>query len=99
MKKTLVLTVNGEQHELLVPADATLLRVLRDELGLQGTKRGCDTSACGCCTVHVDGKSVYSCAVYALSVDGSEVTTIEGLAHNDELHPLQQAFLEEAALQ
>lgn len=99
MKKTLVLTVNGERHELQVSADATLLRVLRDELGLYGTKRGCDTSACGCCTVHVDGHSVYACAVYALSVDGSAVTTIEGLGDGDRLDPLQDAFIRAGAVQ
>lgn len=62
-------------------------------------KRGCDTSACGCCTVHVNGKSVYSCAVYALSVDGSEVTTIEGLGEGDRLDPLQDAFIRAGAVQ
>ena len=67
MKKTLVLTVNGERHELAIAPDATLLRVLREDLGLRGAKRGCDTSACGCCTVHVNGKAVYACAVYAMS--------------------------------
>lgn len=99
MKKSLVLTVNGERHELLVPADATLLRVLREELGLRGAKRGCDTSACGCCTVHVDGRSVYACATYALSVDGSEVTTIEGLGDGENLDPLQEAFIRAGAVQ
>lgn len=99
MKKPLVLTVNGERHELAIAPDATLLRVLREDLGLRGAKRGCDTSACGCCTVHVNGKAVYACAVYAMSVADSEITTIEGLGVGDALDPLQDAFIRAGAVQ
>jgi carbon-monoxide dehydrogenase small subunit len=99
MKQRLSLRVNGEDHEVDVSPDTTLLKVLRDELGLLGTKRGCDTSACGCCTVHMDGKAVYACVVYAMSVQDSEVTTIEGLGEGDQLDPLQDAFIEAGAVQ
>ena len=99
MKQRLSLRVNGEDHEVDVSPDTTLLKVLRDELGLLGTKRGCDTSACGCCTVHLDGKAVYACVVYAMSVQDSEVTTIEGLGEGDQLDPLQDAFIEAGAVQ
>jgi carbon-monoxide dehydrogenase small subunit len=99
MKQPLEITVNGERHTLDISPDATLLKVLRDELGLLGTKRGCDTSACGCCTVHVDGKAVYACVVYALSVQGQNVTTIEGLGDGDKLDPLQDAFVQAGAVQ
>lgn len=99
MKQPLEITVNGERHSLDISPDATLLKVLRDELGLLGTKRGCDTSACGCCTVHVDGKAVYACVVYALSVQGQNVTTIEGLGDGDKLDPLQDAFVQAGAVQ
>jgi carbon-monoxide dehydrogenase small subunit len=99
MKQQITLNVNGEQHDLDVSPDATLLQVLRDDLGLLGTKRGCDTSACGCCTVHMDGKAVYSCVVYALSIQGSEITTIEGLGSDGNLDPLQDAFIQAGAVQ
>ena len=99
MKKALQITVNGEEHDLEIMPDATLLNVIRDELGLVGTKRGCDSSGCGCCTVHIDGKAVYSCVVYALSVQGRHVTTIEGLGINGELDPLQDAFVKTGAVQ
>jgi carbon-monoxide dehydrogenase small subunit len=99
MKQRLSLRVNGEDHEVDVSPDTTLLKVLRDDLGLLGTKRGCDTSACGCCTVHMDGKAVYACVVYAMSVQNSEVTTIEGLGEGDQLDPLQDAFIEAGAVQ
>ena len=99
MKQRVSLRVNGEDHEVEISPDTTLLKVLRDELGLLGTKRGCDTSACGCCTVHMDGKAVYACVVYALSVQDSEVTTIEGLGEGDQLDPLQDAFIEAGAVQ
>jgi carbon-monoxide dehydrogenase small subunit len=99
MKQRLSLRVNGEDHEVEISPDTTLLKVLRDELGLLGTKRGCDTSACGCCTVHMDGKAVYACVVYALSVQDSEVTTIEGLGSAGKLDPLQDAFIEAGAVQ
>ena len=78
MKQLITLNINGERHELALSPDTTLLNVLRDELGMLGTKRGCDTSACGCCTVHLDGKAVYACVVYAAAAQDCEITTIEG---------------------
>ena len=93
----IALTVNGKRHELDVEADAPLLWVLRDELGLTGTKFGCGMAICGACTVHVDGKPVRSCVTPAGSVKGA-VTTIEGLA-SDLKHPVQQAWLAEDAPQ
>lgn len=99
MKKLMTLEVNGEQHELAVEQDATLLKVLRDQIGLNGPKRGCDSGGCGCCTVHVDDKAVYSCMCYALSYDGAAVTTAEGLSTAGELHPLQSSFIEAGAVQ
>jgi carbon-monoxide dehydrogenase small subunit len=93
-------TVNGEPHEVEVPARRLLADLLRDDLNLTGTKRGCETGICGACTVLVDGKAVKSCLMLALQVRGREVTTIEGLRGKDgELHPLQQAFLEHGGLQ
>jgi carbon-monoxide dehydrogenase small subunit len=93
------LTVNGERHELDVEARLLLVHLLRDRLGLTGTHVGCDTSNCGACTVHVDGEAVKSCTVLAVQADGADVTTIEGLADGDKLHPLQQAFWNDHALQ
>ena len=92
-------TVNGEQREADVEPRLLLAYFLRDQLGLKGTNVGCDTSSCGACTVLVDGESVKSCTVLAVQADGSEVTTIEGLADNGELHPVQRAFHEQHALQ
>jgi aerobic carbon-monoxide dehydrogenase small subunit len=94
-----VLTVNGEHHEVDVEPRELLVYVLRETLGLKGTNVGCDTSSCGACTVLMNGESVKSCTVLAVQADGSEVTTIEGLATGDELHPVQQAFHEQHALQ
>ncbi len=99
MKKIMTLEVNGEAHELAVEQDATLLKVLRDQIGLNGPRRGCDSGGCGCCTVLVDGGAVYSCMCYALSHEGAKVTTAEGLAQGDRLHPLQTAFIEAGAVQ
>jgi carbon-monoxide dehydrogenase small subunit len=93
------ITVNGERREAEVEPRQLLVYFLRDELGLKGTNVGCDTSSCGSCTVLVDGESVKSCTVLAVQADGAEVTTIEGLAEDGELHPLQQAFREQHALQ
>ena len=93
------ITVNGERHEADVEPRQLLVYFLRDQLGLKGTNVGCDTSSCGACTVLLDGESVKSCTVLAVQADGSEVTTIEGLATGDELHPVQQAFHEQHALQ
>lgn len=99
MKKLIQLEVNGDVHELAVSADETLLEVLRNQLDLIGPKRGCDTGGCGCCTVHVDGKAVYSCMMYAVSVQGKTVTTIEGLVRGRQLDPIQQAFIDAGAVQ
>ena len=93
------LTVNGTQHTLDVPDATLLVEVLREHLKLTGTHIGCDTSQCGACTVHVDGKSVKSCTMLAGQADGTSVTTIEGLADGDTLHPMQKAFHEEHGLQ
>jgi carbon-monoxide dehydrogenase small subunit len=93
------ITVNGVRHEAEVEPRQLLAYFLRDQLGLKGTNVGCDTSSCGACTVLVDGESVKSCTVLAVQADGAEVTTIEGLAGDGELHPVQQAFHEQHALQ
>jgi carbon-monoxide dehydrogenase small subunit len=95
----IALTVNGERHEAEVEARQLLVYFLREQLGLKGTNVGCDTSSCGACTVLLDGESVKSCTLLAVQADGCEVTTIEGLASGDELHPVQQAFHESHALQ
>ena len=92
-------TVNGEPAEFLCAPDATLLSAVRDGLGLTGTKEGCGTGDCGACSVIVNDRLVASCLVLAAEAQGSRVTTIEGIAQGETLHPLQQAFLEEAALQ
>ena len=93
------LTVNGQRTELDVEPRQLLVYALREELGLTGTNVGCDTSACGACTVLLDGESVKSCTVLAMQAAGHEITTIEGLAHDGKLHPLQQAFREQHAVQ
>jgi aerobic carbon-monoxide dehydrogenase small subunit len=93
------LTVNGSEHELELEPRELLVSVLRERLGLTGTNVGCDTSSCGACTVLLDGESVKSCTVLGVQVDGAAVTTIEGLAENGRLHPVQQAFHEHHALQ
>jgi len=93
------LTVNGTPRELDVEPRRLLVQAIREDIGLTGTHVGCDTSQCGACTVHVDGKAVKSCSVLAVQADGSNVTTIEGLAHNGELHPIQNAFWEKHGLQ
>jgi aerobic-type carbon monoxide dehydrogenase small subunit (CoxS/CutS family) len=99
MKKELKLTVNGQPYELYVNPKTLLVEVLRDHLGLTGTKRGCDSSSCGACTVILNGMAVKSCSMLALQADGGEVLTVEGLASGAELHPLQEAFLDYGALQ
>jgi carbon-monoxide dehydrogenase small subunit len=93
------LTVNGSEHELELEPRELLVSVLRERLGLTGTYVGCDTSSCGACTVLLDGESVKSCTVLGVQADGAAVTTIEGLAENGRLHPVQQAFHEHHALQ
>ncbi|HWH93744.1 MAG TPA: (2Fe-2S)-binding protein [Baekduia sp.] len=92
-------TVNGARHEVLVEPRHLLVHLLRDDLGLTGTHVGCDTSNCGACTVHVDGEAVKSCTVLAVQADGTEVTTIEGMADGETLHPLQEAFWKDHGLQ
>ena len=96
---TISLTVNGTAHKVEVRDNQLLSSVLRDALRLTGTHIGCDTSQCGACTVHVDGRSVKSCTVLAMQADGAAVTTIEGLAQGDVLHPMQAAFREHHGLQ
>ena len=91
--------VNGVPRELELEPRELLVYVLRDRLGLTGTNVGCDTSSCGACTVLVDGEAVKSCTVLGVQADGAEITTIEGLAANGELHPVQQAFHAEHGLQ
>jgi carbon-monoxide dehydrogenase small subunit len=95
----IALTVNGSRCEADVEPRQLLAYFLRDQLGLKGTNVGCDTSSCGACTVLVDSESVKSCTVFAVQADGCEVTTVEGLVQGDELHPVQQAFHEQHALQ
>ena len=99
MKTAIELRINGENVELLVSPNNTLLEVLREKLGLMGTKRGCDLGACGACTVLLDGEAVLSCLLLALDAVGRDITTIEGLSETGELHPLQQAFVNQGALQ
>ena len=93
------LTVNGERHESEVEPRLLLVHYLRDHLGLTGTRVGCDTSNCGACTCHLNGEAVKSCTVLAVQADGAEVTTIEGLGRDEQLHPLQEAFWKNHALQ
>ena len=88
------LKINGKPHQLRAEACVTLLDALRDRLQLTGTKKGCDHGTCGACTVHIDGQRVLSCLTLAVMAQGKEITTIEGLAKNDELHPVQAAFIE-----
>ena len=92
-------TINGDPVEFLCDAEQTLLDVLRDELRLTGSKEGCASGDCGACSVTLDGRLVCACLVLAAEVEGQEVTTIEGMAVGDQLHPLQQKFLDHAALQ
>jgi len=98
-KKHVTTTVNGDPAEFLTDAGTTLLDALRDELGLTGSKEGCGSGDCGACSVIVDGRLVCSCLMLAAEAEGRRIETIEGLAHGSELHPLQQKFLEHAALQ
>ena len=99
MKKELKLTVNGQPYELYVNPKTLLVEVLRDHLGLTGTKRGCESASCGACTVNLNGMAVKSCSILALQADGAEVLTVEGLAEGTALHPLQKAFLDYGAFQ
>ena len=99
MKRTISLTVNGARHSAEVEPRVLLVHFLRDELGLTGTHIGCETSLCGACTVSLDGAAVKSCSLFAVQADGAEITTIEGLAVNGKLHPVQEAFWNEHGLQ
>ena len=99
MSVSISVTVNGRTHQEEVEPRLLLVDFLRDVLGLTGTHVGCDTSGCGACTIAVNGKAVKSCTLLAVQADGASVTTIEGLASNGELHPLQQGFHEEHGLQ
>lgn len=99
MKRILKLQINGEEFEILIEIHKTLLEVLREDLGLTGTKRGCDLGNCGACTVLIDGKPYLSCLTLAVDAQGKHITTIEGFAQDGELHPLQNAFVERGAIQ
>jgi xanthine dehydrogenase YagT iron-sulfur-binding subunit len=93
------LTINGKQHALTLDPRSTLLDLLRDQLDLTGSKKGCDQGQCGACTVLIDGRRVVSCLTLAVTQDGASVTTVEGLATDGKLHPLQQAFIDHDAFQ
>ena len=99
MKYPVTLSVNGESNELLVDAHTPLLHVLRDQLELTGARRGCESGYCGACTVLLDGQPVHSCSVLAITAQGKAITTIEGLATDARLHPLQVSFIEHGAIQ
>ena len=99
MKQLVTLRVNGETYELPVDVRRTLLEVLRDELNLTGTKEGCGTGDCGACTVLLDGIPIASCLTLAVEAQGKEISTIEGLARDGQLHPLQRAFIDHGAIQ
>jgi len=99
MKQLMKFNVNGVNYEEEIDHRRTLLELLRENLGLLGTHKGCDEGQCGACTVLVDGKAVNSCLVLAASVQGKQITTIEGLAEGEKLHPVQEAFVESGAIQ
>ena len=99
MKKLMTLHVNGEEYQIAASVTRTLLEVMRDELRLTGAKTGCNEGDCGACTVLIDGKAVASCTMLAVEAEGHEITTIEGLATKDGLHPVQQAFIDNFAIQ
>lgn len=99
MKRIIELKVNGIMHEVAVEPQRTLLEVLRESLGYTGTKRACDSGDCGACTVIIDGRAVLACLTLAVEAQGKDIVTIEGLGTGDKLHPIQQAFVEEGAIQ
>jgi carbon-monoxide dehydrogenase small subunit len=99
MSYTIKVNVNGVAHEDSVEPRVLLVDYIREKLNLTGTHVGCDTSSCGACTIHIDGKAVKSCTLFAVQADGSDITTIEGMCTNGELHPLQEGFKEAHGLQ
>ena len=99
MKNKISMSVNGKSHSGEVEPRTLLVDYLREHLSLTGTHIACDTSSCGACTIHVDGKAVKSCTLLAVQADGCEITTVEGLSTNGELHPIQEGFKEEHGLQ
>ena len=99
MTNNISVTVNGKTHTATVESRDLLVHFLREKLSLTGTHIGCDTSSCGACTIHVDGKAIKSCTMLAVQADGCEITTVEGLASNGALHPIQEGFKEEHGLQ
>jgi aerobic-type carbon monoxide dehydrogenase small subunit (CoxS/CutS family) len=99
MKKTITLNVNGRDYDLVIPVNRTLTQVLRENLKLTGTKHGCSVGDCGSCTVLMDGEPVNSCLVLAVEAEGRQIQTIEGLAEDGKLHPVQQAFVEKGGIQ
>jgi carbon-monoxide dehydrogenase small subunit len=99
MKHAIELTINGKCYQIEVEPEERLLDVLRNRLGLIGAKEGCSTGDCGACTVLMNGQAVTSCMILAVAVDGADITTIEGLEKDGEIHPLQKAFIEEGAVQ
>jgi len=99
VKREIDVKVNGEQYSVVVDTRETLLDVLRYRLGFMGTKEGCGNGNCGSCTIHLNGATANSCLVFAVETDAAEVTTVEGIAANGKLHPVQQAFIEHGALQ
>ena len=99
MEHLINLKINGEPYKVSLKANMTLLDFLRDEIGLTGTKKGCDTGQCGACTVLLNGKPINSCLVLAVDAHGKEILTVEGLGRNGKLHPLQESFIQEGAVQ
>jgi carbon-monoxide dehydrogenase small subunit len=99
MKHKIRLTINDELYEVFVEPYKTLIDIIRDDIGLIGTKKGCGTGDCGSCTIILDGKPVNSCLILGVEVDGSNILTIEGLRKGEELHPIQKAFIEHGAIQ
>jgi carbon-monoxide dehydrogenase small subunit len=99
MKRLITLTVNGRMHELAVAPNRTLVDLIRCDLGLTGTKKGCEVGDCGTCTVIMDGKPVNSCLVLAVEANGRDILTIEGMETNEGLHPIQRSFVEKGAIQ
>ncbi|MDR7434065.1 MAG: (2Fe-2S)-binding protein [Armatimonadota bacterium] len=99
MPRLVRLHVNGQVHEVFTPPHRTLLELLREDLGLTGTKHGCELGECGACTVLVDGRPILACLALAVEVEGAEILTVEGLGRPGNLHPLQEAFMEVGALQ